>query len=60
MVHGPDFYIRFVNYVFGDEIRIMAPTVGLIAVVLAFMLLVHILTALYFHVRQNRVRTNLD
>ena len=54
MVHGPDFYIRFVNYVFGDEIRIMAPTVGLIAVMLAFMLLVHVLTALYFHFRQNQ------
>jgi len=48
MIKGPEFYIRFVNYAFGDKFLVMAPTVGLIAVILAFMLLVYVATALYY------------
>ncbi len=60
MVKGPEFYIRFVNYVFGDEIRIMAPTIGLIIVIIMFMLLTFISTALYFHFRQRQRAELLD
>ncbi len=54
MVHGPDFYIRFVTYTFGDEFLIIAPTVALICAQLAFMLLVFVMTGLWFHLRQKK------
>lgn len=60
MVKGPEFYIRFVEYVFGDEIRIMAPTIGLIIMILMFILATFIGTALYFHFRQRQRAELLD
>jgi len=60
MIRGPDFYVRFVNYAFGDELRIMAPTIGLILVILMFIILAFIGTALYFHFRQRQRAEMLD
>ena len=52
MIRGPEFFVRFINYTWGDEYLLLAPTVGLIVVMLAFMLLVYAATALYFHCTQ--------
>ena len=54
MIKGPEFYVRFINYTFGDEYLLMAPTVALISVIIAFMLLVYIATALYYRSRRRK------
>lgn len=59
MIRGPEFIVRFINYTFGDEYLLLAPTVGLIVVIIALMLLVYIATAIYYHVRQKKRAKNL-
>lgn len=54
MIKGPEFIVRFINYTFGDEYLLMAPTVALISVILAFMLLVYVATALYYRSRRRK------
>jgi len=52
MIKGPEYYVRFVNYTFGDGFLLMAPTVILIMVIIILMIAVYAATALYFHARQ--------
>ena len=55
MIKGPEYYVRFVNYTFGDGFLLMAPTVILIIVIILLMIAVYAGTALYYRCRHKKV-----
>ena len=58
MIKGPEFFVRFVNYTFGDGFLLMAPTVALIMMIIILMIAVWAATALYCRCTQKkRART---
>ncbi len=58
MIKGPEFFVRFVNYTFGDGFLLMAPTVALIMMIIILMITVWAATALYCRCTQKkRART---
>ncbi len=54
MIHGPEFFVRFINYSFGDGFLVMAPTVILIMMIIILMIAVYAATALFYHVTQKK------
>ena len=54
MIKGPEFYVRFINYTFGDGFLLMAPTVILIMVIVVLMIAVYAATALFYHATQRK------
>ena len=58
MIKGPEFFVRFVNYTWGDGFLLMAPTIALIMVILLLMIAVWAATAMYCRCMQKkRART---
>ena len=54
MIKGPEFFVRFVNYTWGDGFLLMAPTLALIMMIIILMIAVYAATALYFHTQQKK------